>query len=90
MALLLVHKEYFTSPSENLVCLLERQTQVDEMSNESTQLIEYQVRVLLEFYLLLLFPSLNESFKALETFLEDVVVASSFHTKTEIASILTT
>ena len=72
MRLGLLNQKYIAAPYQYFVCLFVRQSQIYEVLNESTQLIEDQVRVGLELYLALFLLRLHQSLQTLEAFLKDV------------------
>lgn len=57
-----VHLEHIAAPHQDFVGLLVRQRQVDEVVHEATQLVEYQVCILLQLKLKLLLSRLDEPF----------------------------
>ena len=61
MRLGLLNQKYITAPYQYFVRLFVRQSQIYEVLNESTQLIEDQVRVGLELYLALFLLRLHQS-----------------------------
>ena len=71
MHLGLVDLERLTAPDQDFMRLLVRQSQVDEVIDEATELIEYQICVLFQLKLQLLLLRLHEALQTLEAFLED-------------------
>lgn len=69
---LFFNQENVAGPLEHLMSLPKWNNQVNEVTDEATQLIEDEVGVLLKLHRLLLFLGLHETLQALEALLEDV------------------
>ena len=68
----LLNQEDLAGPEQYLVCLLVRQSQVDEMVHEAAQLVKDQVGILFELDLLLLLPGLHQTLQTFDALFENV------------------